>query len=99
MFQAPCAHHQKLKIALHRLWCYHTETSEWSKITKIRFYKYKQIVVKFIYEFFGCYYCVLLTINMLYHVEVMFIILSKLLESHYVYLHLCLLGLSSHKIV
>ena len=42
-----CAHHQDVKIALHSLWYHHTEISEWSKITKIHFYKYKQIVVKF----------------------------------------------------
>ena len=42
-------------------------------------------------EFFGCDYCVLLTINMLCHVEVMFIQLLNLLERYYVYLHLCLL--------
>ena len=35
-----CAHHQEVKIALHSLWYHHTETSEWSKITKIQFYKY-----------------------------------------------------------
>ena len=38
----------------------HTETSEWSKITKIQFYKYEHIVVKFMCEFFGAitvYYC------------------------------------------
>ena len=34
MFRAPCAHHQEVKIALHRLWYHHTETNEWSKITK-----------------------------------------------------------------
>jgi len=44
-----CAHHQEVKIALHSLWYHHTETSEWSKITKIHFYKYEQIVVKFYY--------------------------------------------------
>ena len=42
------ARHQEVKIALHSLWYHHTETSEWSKITKIQFYKYKQIVAKFI---------------------------------------------------
>ena len=42
-----CAHHQEVKIALHSLWYHHTETSEWSKITKIQFYKYEQI--KFYY--------------------------------------------------
>ena len=31
-----CAHHQEVKIALHSLWYHHTETSEWSKITKIK---------------------------------------------------------------
>ena len=28
---------------------HHTETSEWSKITKIQFYKYEHMVVKFIF--------------------------------------------------
>ena len=66
MFQAPCAHRQEVKIVLYSLWYHHTETSEWSKITKItkiQFYKYEHIVVKFMCEFFGCDYCVLLTIN------------------------------------
>jgi len=44
-----CAHHQEVRIVLHSLWYHHTETSKWSKITKIQFYKYEQIVVKFIY--------------------------------------------------
>ena len=30
-----CAPHQEVKIALYSLWYHHTETSEWSKITKI----------------------------------------------------------------
>jgi len=94
-----CAHHQKVKIALHNLWYHHTETSVWSKIIRIQFYKYEQILVKFMCEFFGCDYCVLLTLNMLCHVELMFIQLLNLLERYYVYLHLCLLSLSSHKIV
>ena len=76
-----CAHHQEVKIALHSLWYRHTETSEWSKITKIQFYKYEQIVVTFMCEFFWCDYCVLLTVNMLRHVEVMFIQLLNLLEN------------------
>jgi len=99
MFRAPCAHHQEVKIALHSLWYHHTETSEWSKITKIQSYKYEQIVVKFMCEIFGCDYCVLLTVTMLCHVQVMFIQFLNLLERHYVYLHLCLLSLFSHKIV
>jgi len=45
------AHCQEVKIALHSLWYHHTETSEWSKITKIQLYKYEQIVVKFYYYF------------------------------------------------
>jgi len=94
-----CAHHQEVKIALHSLWYHHTETSEWFKIIKIQFYKYEQIVVKFMCELFGRDYCVLLTTNMLCHVEVMFIQLLNLLERYYVYLHLCLLSLSSRKIV
>ena len=82
------------------LWYHHTETSDWSKITKIikiikiQFYKYEHMVVKFMCEFL-----VLLTINMLWHVEVMFNQLLNLLERYCVYLHLCLLSLSSHKIV
>ena len=70
MFRALCAHHQELKIVLYNIWYHHTETNEWSKITKIQFYKYEHIVVKFMYEFFGCDYCTLLIINMLCHVEV-----------------------------
>jgi len=69
MFRATCAHRQEVKIVLYCLWYYHTETSEWSKITKItkitKIYKYEHGVVKFVCEFFGCDYCVLLTINML----------------------------------
>ena len=66
-----CIHHQEAKIVLYSLWYHYTGTSEWSKIakitkiTKIQFYKYEHIVVKFMCEFFGCDYCVLLTINML----------------------------------
>ena len=48
-----CAHHQDVKIALHSLRYHHTETSEWSKITKIKFYKYEQIVVKFMCELYN----------------------------------------------
>ena len=86
MFLAPCAHRQEAKIVLYSLWYHHTETSEWSKTTKItkiakiQFHKYKRIVVKFMCEFFGCDYCVLLTINVLWHVEVMFNQLLNLLE-------------------
>ena len=93
------SHHQEVKIALNSLWYHHIETSEWSKITKIQFYKYEQTVVKFMCEIFGCDYCVLLTVNMLCHVEVMFIQLLNLLERYYVYSNLCLLCLSDHKIV
>ena len=72
-----CSHRQEVKILLH-IWYHHTETSDWSKITKIQFYKYEQIVAKFMCEFFGCDYCVLLTVNMLCHVEVIFIQLLNL---------------------
>jgi len=67
-FSSICAHHQEVRIALNSLWYCHAETSEWSKITKIQFYKYEHIVVKFMCEFSRCDYCVLLTINMLCHV-------------------------------
>jgi len=69
MFRALSAHHQEIKIVLYSLWYHRTETIEWSKITKIQFCKYEH-VVKFMCEFFGCDYCILLTINMLCHVEV-----------------------------
>ena len=88
------------QTVLYSLWYHHTETSEWTKITKIikiikmQFYKYEHMVVQFM-----CAYLVLLTINMLWHVEVMFNQLLNLLEGYYVYLHLRLLSLSSHKIV
>jgi len=72
MLQALCAHHQKVKIVLYSIWYHHTDTTEWSKITKIQLYKYEHVVIKFMCEFFGCDYCILLTINMLCRVEVMF---------------------------
>jgi len=50
-----CALHQEVKIVLHSLWYHHTETSEWSKITKIQFYKYEQIVVKFNFRPLTCF--------------------------------------------
>jgi len=78
-FEHCCAHHQEVKIVLYIIW-YHTETSEWSKITKIQFYKYKHIVVKFMCEFFGRDYCILLTINVFCHVEITFIQLLDLLK-------------------
>ena len=65
------AHRQEVKIVLYGLWYHHTEKSGWfkitkiTKITKIQFYKYEHIAVKLMCEFFGCDYCVLLTINML----------------------------------
>jgi hypothetical protein len=49
MFRAPCAHRQEVKIIFYSLWYHHTETSEWSKITKIikmtKIYKYEHIVI------------------------------------------------------
>ena len=57
-FEHCCAHHQEVSIVLYIIWYRHTETIDWSKITKIQFYKYEYIVVKFIYEFFGCDYCI-----------------------------------------
>jgi len=71
------AHHEEVKIVLYSIWYLHTETNEWSKITKIHFYKYEHIVVKFIYEFFECDYSILLIIKMLCHVEVAFIQLTS----------------------
>ena len=87
MFRALYAHHQEVKIVLYSKWYHHTETSEWTKITKIQFYKYEHVAVKFMCEFCGCDYCILLTINMLCHVEVRFIQLLNLLKRYYVYLH------------
>ena len=40
MFQALLCSSSGGQIALHSLWYHHTETSEWSKITKIQFYIY-----------------------------------------------------------
>jgi len=93
MFRALCAHHQVVKIVLYSIWYHHTETSEWSKITKIQFHKYEKIVVKFMYAFFECNYCILLTINMLGHIEVMFIQLLNLLKSYCVYLYYTFVGM------
>ena len=47
-----CAHHQEVKIALHSLWYHHTETSEWSKITKIQFHKFEQIFMELYFSNF-----------------------------------------------
>ena len=60
MFRALCAHRQEVRIVLYSTRYRHTETSEWSKITEIQFYKYERTVVKFMYEFFGCDYCIFL---------------------------------------
>ena len=41
------ARRQEAKIVLYSLWYHHTETSEWSKITKItkmQFYKYEHLL-------------------------------------------------------
>jgi len=54
MFRALCADHQEVKIVLYSICYHHTETSEWSNITEIQFYKYEQTEVKFMYEFFVC---------------------------------------------
>jgi len=43
MFRALCAHHQEVKIVLYNLWYHHTETSEWSKITKIDFSNFRPL--------------------------------------------------------
>jgi len=51
MFRTLCAHHQEVKIVLYSIWYHHTETSEWSKITKMQFYKYEHIVVNFMYSY------------------------------------------------
>ena len=59
-----------------------TETSDWSKIAEIQFYKYEHIVVKFMYGFFGCGYRILLTINMLCRVENTFMQLLNLLRRY-----------------
>ena len=66
MCRALCAYHQEVKILLYSIWYRRPETREWSKITKIQFYKYVHIVVKFMCEFFGCDYYILLTIILLY---------------------------------
>ena len=43
-------------------WAYGTY---WGKEEMHTEFRYEQIVVRFMCEFFGCDYCVLLTINML----------------------------------
>jgi len=48
------------QIVLYSIWYRRTKTSEWSNMTEIQIYKYEQIVVKFMCDFFGCDYCVLL---------------------------------------
>jgi len=52
MFRALFANHQEDKFVLYSIWYHLTEAREWSKITKLQFYNYEHIVVKFLYEFF-----------------------------------------------
>jgi len=59
------------------IWYHHTETSEWPKVTEIQFHKYEHIVVKFMYEFFGCDYCILLTILLHYLLMMSTTVLEK----------------------
>jgi len=51
VFRASYAHRQEVKIVLYGIWYHHTETREWSKITKI--YKNEHTVVNFLCEFLG----------------------------------------------
>jgi len=53
MFRALLCSSPGGQIVLYSIWYRHTETSEWSKITKIQFYKYEHMAVKFMYEFFA----------------------------------------------
>ena len=46
MFRALLCSSSGGQIVLYSIWYCHTETSEWSKITKIQLYKYEHIVVK-----------------------------------------------------
>jgi len=55
MFRALCVHHHQVKIVLCSIWYHHTGTSEWSKMTKIQFYKYEHMVVRFMCEFIQVY--------------------------------------------
>ena len=75
MFRAPCAHRQEVKIVLYNLLYHHTETSEWSKFTKI--YKYEHIVVKITTM---CSYLYILYINKMYKHE--HIVVKLLLCAH-----------------
>jgi len=69
MFRALLCSSSGGQIVLYSIWYHHTETSEWSKITKIQFYKYEHIVVKFMYEFFGyILYMKKITYNFYYYV-------------------------------
>ena len=45
MFRAPCAHRQEVKVVLYSIWHHHTETIEWSKITKYKICSYLYILV------------------------------------------------------
>ena len=98
MFRALCAHYQEVKIVLYSIWYHDTETCEWSTSTKIQFCKYKRIVVKFMYEFFGCDYCIFLRYKHVmscrgYVYPVVKLIKRVLCLLHYVFAE------SSHKII
>jgi len=54
MFRTLRAHHQEVEIILYSIWYHHTETSEWSVVTKMQFDEYEHIVVKCMDEFYCC---------------------------------------------
>jgi hypothetical protein len=56
MFRVLRAHHQDVKIVLYGLWYHHTETSEWSKITKIQFYIFSYLWNAIIFIFTELYF-------------------------------------------
>ena len=48
-----CAHRQEVKIVLYSLWYHHTETNEWSKITKITKIQFSKCVFILIELYFS----------------------------------------------
>ena len=87
MFRALLCPSSLGQIVLYSIFYHHTETSEWSKITKIQFYRYEYVVVKVIYEFFGCNYCIFLHYKHVMTCRGYVYPVVKLIKMYYFYLH------------
>jgi hypothetical protein len=60
MFRALLCSSLGSQFVLYSIRYRYAETSDWSKITQIQFCKNEHMLLKFMYEFLGCDYCIFL---------------------------------------